>query len=57
MFNRWTCRWAVVGLASVLLAGCGGATPSSGPAKQTPPADKKPADKDGKVTPPSGEIG
>jgi hypothetical protein len=53
------CGWLLAALAGALLAGCGGNTPTSGPDKAAPPADKKPADKDkdGKPTPPPREIG
>ena len=51
------CGWFLAALAGVLLAGCAGTTPTSGPSKPAPPADQKPADKDGKVKRPEPEIG
>jgi hypothetical protein len=53
------CGWFFATLAAVLLAGCAGTTPTSGPDKAAPPADKKPAEKDkkDKSTPPEREIG
>src|SRR5581483_9431638 len=51
--------WLLAVLAAVLLVGCAGTTPTSGPDKATPPAEKKPADKgkDGKSPPPEREVG
>jgi hypothetical protein len=49
--------WLLAALAGALLVGCAGTTPTSGPGKAAPPADQKPADKDGKSPPPQREIG
>ncbi len=51
--------WLLAVLAAVLLVGCAGTTPTSGPDKAAPPAEKKPADKgkDSKSPPPEREVG
>lgn len=54
--TSFRCGWALAVLAGVLLAGCAGTTPTSGPGKPTP-EDKKPADKDNKSKPPEHEVG